>query len=369
MKSILALTCLLVLASVPAFGQSACYVCHANHGDIWQGSRDFHEGGVGHCSLCHVMHNSQDGDGVNEDTPSGSEWLLIRSSVNDLCLTCHAGMYGNVFGQDVMNPPNEAGGGNFVFLLEDNLNDGHGGAANPVPGRAAGHNIASPAMGVSADDVLQTSPGGTFRSEDLTCTSCHDPHGNGNFRMLNGLGDIQDGLFTFDFPAPDAAGLSIYHGHEGPTRHTAYRSGMSLWCGNCHLDIHGNGDVFQHPIDVPLGIDIAARYNGYNGTTDIDGGSSSTAYIPQVPFEDPDAAIHSQEGPTSTSVVMCMTCHRAHASSSMDAGRWDFNVTRLVDDGMESESYPLPSPYPDGAQRSLCNKCHGKDEFDDLALK
>ena len=58
-----------------------------------------------------------------------------------------------------------------------------------------------------------------------------------------------------------------------------------------------------------------------------------------------------------------MSCHRAHATSAPDAGRWDFNVTGLAEDGQESGSFALPNPY-DGNQRSLCNKCHSQDEYD-----
>jgi hypothetical protein len=61
---------------------------------------------------------------------------------------------------------------------------------------------------------------------------------------------------------------------------------------------------------------------------------------------------------------MCLTCHRAHASSAADAGRWDFQVTLLHEDGAESGSYQIPDPYASTNQRSLCNKCHNKDEFD-----
>ena len=71
--------------------------------------------------------------------------------------------------------------------------------------------------------------------------------------------------------------------------------------------------------------------------------------------------ISSTQGPTAASQVMCLTCHRAHATSAMDAGRWDFNVTFLHEDGVESGSYALPDPYADVDQRSLCNKCHIKD--------
>ena len=60
-----------------------------------------------------------------------------------------------------------------------------------------------------------------------------------------------------------------------------------------------------------------------------------------------------------------LSCHRAHATSAPDAGRWDFSVTGLAEDGIESGSYALPNPY-DGNQRSLCNKCHARDEYDEL---
>ena len=58
-----------------------------------------------------------------------------------------------------------------------------------------------------------------------------------------------------------------------------------------------------------------------------------------------------------------MSCHRAHATSAPNAGRWDFNVLGMAADGVNSGSYKIPNPY-DGGQRSLCNKCHSKDEFD-----
>lgn len=350
-----------------ANAQSICYACHAAHGDIWRGDPIFHRQGVGHCSLCHTMHNSQGGFPVADGNPAGVEFLL-KGNPTDVCLTCHGGTYGNVFGTDPQSPPYQTAGGNFAFLLEDNINDRPGGGIAPIPGEACGHNVISPDRGVSQDGTLSVSPGGSFPSDQLGCTSCHDPHGNQNFRMLNGVGEIQAGLFTFNFPAPDAQGLSIYHGQESPSRHSAYRSGMSQWCANCHENFLEPGLGHRHPVDVPLGTEIAARYNAYNGTDDPEGSTPATAYVPEVPFEDPTSTTSSQSGPSAASRVMCLTCHRAHGSSAPDAMRWDPNVTFLSADGVESGSYPLPSPYPHQAQRSLCNKCHYKDFQDTLVV-
>jgi len=41
------------------------------------------------------------------------------------------------------------------------------------------------------------------------------------------------------------------------------------------------------------------------------------------------------------------------------AGRWDFRVHLLDDDGDISDLNALPNPDNESAQRQLCAKCHG----------
>jgi hypothetical protein len=318
----------------------------------------FHRAGVAACNTCHTMHNSEDGTLVDADSPSGNQYLLRDETPSDVCLSCHGGFISDTFGSDPLNPPPEVGSGNFVFLLEDNLNDGAGVAIN---GDAAGHNINAPSRGVGADGTLVTGPGGSFPSSALGCTSCHDPHGNQNFRLLYGAGPVQDGLHTFTHPAFEADGLSVYHGQERNDRHTAYKSGVSRWCGNCHGDFHHNMTQYVHPSGHVLTGPISTNYDLYNGTDDTSGGSHATAYLAAVPFEDPANTRNSTAGPAPSSRVMCLSCHRAHASSAPDAGRRHFNVTFLADDGGASGSYPIPNPYGSASQRSLCNKCHVRD--------
>jgi len=319
----------------------------------------FHDGGVARCNSCHTMHNSQNGVLVDPDAPDGNPWLLVDSTPSDVCLSCHATGLGAVYGDDFLAPPPMKGAGNFTFLDEDNLMDGYGAS---IPGSAAGHNLASDEWGPGADLTLTTAPGGTFLSANLGCTSCHDPHGNTNFRMLNGQGMVQ-GLF-FLAGAPEAEGISIHGGgSESWNNHTAYKSGMSAWCGNCHGDFHANTEQNAHAAGMAMGQNAASVYNSYNGTS-VTGGTGGTPYIPEVAFEDPNNATDSAAGPSSTSQVSCITCHRAHGSSAPDAGRWDFNVTFLADDGGGSGSYAIPNPYEGTAgvnQRSLCNKCHNQD--------
>jgi len=356
---------------------------------FWAGdAAAFHDDGVAHCNGCHTMHNSENNATIITGGTPGqgvSAYLLKTAKPTDTCLLCHARAgsqngYG-VFGTGVLTPKPQRGGGDYVFLLEDNLNEGHGGATNPILGYQAGHNIVSDTKGILADPVNTTAPGGTYPAASMACSSCHDPHGTDAFRLLYGANRLVRGndgvVYTFTFDAPEAEGMALSGAGESQSNHTAYLSGMSAWCGNCHGDFHASDANLIHPSGAALGL-IAANYNAYDGTTDCVNnpgtaggpcgtGTQTTAYLPEVPFEDAGMSITSTEGPSATSRVMCLTCHRAHATSAPNAGRWDFNVTLLDEDGHESGSYALPNPY-DGNQRSLCNKCHSKDEFDHLPV-
>ncbi len=320
-----------------------------------QAAQAFHGGGSSTCGRCHIMHGEREGEVVID----GGEALLTAATVTDVCLTCHGGI-GGVLGNDPLAPPPERGAGNFVFLLEDNLNDGPDGLTDPIAGEAAGHSVVSLDRGLEADSRWTQSPGGSFPSASLGCTSCHDPHGNENFRMLHGAGPVQDDLFTFYDDAPLAEGLDCWAAgvSESPAAHTAYRGGVSRWCGNCHGDYHAEeAGAFAHPGDETLG-ETARTYALYDGARRPQGGAHATSYLPEVPFEDPEATVDGTAGPSGASRLTCLSCHRAHASSAPAAGRWDFRVQRLSQDGVVSRSYPLPNPYPGGEQGPLCAKCH-----------
>jgi len=138
-----------------------------------------------------------------------------------------------------------------------------------------------------------------------------------------------------------------------------------------HVHPAGNGD--------DLGGTIAGNYNSYVATGQPLAGSAGTAYLALVPFErgtadrttlDPT----STTGPAGSSNVMCLTCHRAHASAFKNAGRWDFTTELLAeshplatDGGIDGDDVAakyygrdIETDFGPG-QRSLCNKCHVQD--------
>lgn len=339
----------------------------------------FHDGGVAYCAGCHTMHNSQNGALVDAAHPAGNEFLLNTGTPSDTCLRCHAN-YGQFMSGQGYGP-----GGDFYWVTRTFT----WGSTGISKGDSHGHNVVAPTKGLAADLTLTTAPGGTFSGANLSCTSCHDPHGNQNFRLLYGsdLGPFYaGGRYDFTNDAPIAKGNSrrtyVYTGSTGNetnAQHTVYISGMSNWCANCHANFHeDNTTNFVHPTR-ELGSSIAAAYNAYVSSDDMTSGTQATSYNGLVPFEDVQADVLTANsttntvGPDGADEVMCLTCHRAHASPFADAARWDMSVMLI------SQSHPLATDtgfiqtdvdrkyygYTFSAnQRSLCNKCHAKDYND-----
>jgi hypothetical protein len=117
------------------------------------------------------------------------------------------------------------------------------------------------------------------------------------------------------------------------------------------------------------------NYNRYVKTGDLSGNASSS-YLALVPFErgttdsvrlDPS----STQGPDSESRVMCLTCHRAHASAFRAIGRWDFDAQAVAKshpaagDGGTAGTDVFNSYYGrnmalkfGASQKGFCEKCH-----------
>ena len=351
-------------------------------------ARPFHSGGVGYCEGCHSLHNSNSGTapapGGDPGAPAGTGSLLTGKDAGSTCLRCHseAGAGHNVFSQ---NGSSYTPGGDFAWLKKTFhwTDDGKG---NQSPGESQGHSVVAIEYGLTSDVRLSIAPGGTYPATTFSCISCHDPHGKvsgsspaggtiaGNYRLLGGAGYDGGGSgsgVAFTQPAPVAVANRV-DWKETETNHPDYGSGMSEWCVNCHAGMAsaGIGLGKSHPAGnaVKLGSGIVASYNAYVKTGDMSG-SRATAFLALVPFErgTSDASLlhpSSTEGPDENANVMCLTCHRAHASAFASIGRWDFRATFIA------ESHPNDRESYYGRdmvarfgryQRSFCNKCHTRD--------
>ncbi|MCB2183883.1 MAG: hypothetical protein KQH63_17780 [Desulfobulbaceae bacterium] len=359
----------------------------------------FHGGGVAHCDGCHSMHNSPENPVAG--TPGGQ--LLKGTDASSTCLNCHdgAGSY-HVNSADGSNAKE---GGDFYWVTNpyDVVVRGN---TKTYGGDNAGHNIVAADFSMNADPVNTQAPGGTYSATLLGCTSCHDAHGQvldgtkggslpisvsgsyddtvptgtiaGNYRLL-GDSMYEAGNHTADgFAYSNDAPVALTNGSSGAW--TRYGTGMSEWCANCHGDYLNSST--KHVAGAGNGIlnGFGTNYNSYVATGDFEG-VQATAYDDLVPFEtggDKASLItagQSTAGPVAGAQVMCLTCHRAHASAHNNMGRWDFE-TELIAESHALESTDVPATaavyYKDGVvidvatdyghyQRSLCNKCHVQD--------
>ena len=232
----------------------------------------------------------------------------------------------------------------------------------------------------------------------------------GVYRLLAGQGYLPDsvsgvaGLTPFAADPPFAVAPSTYNRAETSTdTRVAYGTGMSEWCSNCHTSIHNStasydsGAALIHPAssDAKLGSTILANYNAYVASGDFSG-TVATAYTSMVPFEEgtkdrtaltTHAVIDGSQtaGADTNSNVMCLSCHRAHASGWDSMTRWNNKAEFLTlagaypgvgltgDPGagqytmgktqaeIQATFYDRPATKYATYQRSLCNKCHAKD--------
>ena len=252
---------------------------------------EWHYGASAICSDCHTQHNSANGQPMRTDNnPTPAPMLLRRGTPLELCLSCHDGS--NPAAPDVLAPVSyvaEPAGGAFPNA---------GGFPVDAASSVAHHlNTPSPVI----------PPGGT-QPMVLICTTCHDPHGNANYRNLRPDPAVQ--AFQ-SFTANGSNPSQVY-----VASNIAHKSGISAWCGKCHTLLEGH-HVTDHPI---WGASLAS-YTSWASVT-----------LPRVPVDNPiDKSV-----PSSDDRVNCLSCHKAHGSN---------NAKSTI--------------YADGATLdSTCGECH-----------
>lgn len=288
----------------------------------------FHDSGSLICQDCHSMHYSEDGAAPAAGSGGPNPHLLYKKNTTDLCLMCHADPSK---APDVHNATTALPGGDF--------------APGGTVADANGHNPGGKSGNVSAliglDGTLGiTPPGGTGALTEFNCASCHGPHGGANecfpFRNLNNEN-------SGSFPASSiestnteeasiwSAGANVDAMTAG--NHNVYKlasgslqtatKGFGAWCGTCHGSFHG---VTKSDTDVGDGTDWIRHPTGTKLSTTVS--YQSTTYDPTYPVETSNTGATKSANWTISAQtehqVMCLSCHKAHASTNANAGRWDF---------------------------------------------
>lgn len=288
------------------------------------------------CAACHVTHAAE------------APKLLIHSSTQThFCYLCHgAGSTGSPYNVEYGLI---TGSSNTYASTAGGFEKQGGATGQTVTSR---HTVwgyvydANGSAGAWRDDEnlksgLDYIPGGTQKltGNGLMCSSCHNPHGTTNPRLLKtsilGIGGL-----TVQFTMSDVGNNAKIV--------TAYVDGSSKWCGSCHDKFKtlnrdgrpGEGHanyylgMWRHPMDAhilpPPGFDESLA----TGTP---------------PEWKPKAA-----GGSGIRHVACLTCHRAHSSTAVVTG-YALNWPRdPVAPGSGTTSALLRMN-----NRGVCYNCHG----------
>ncbi len=369
------------------------------------------------------MHNSFEGAATvtGRSVASGAAGYLLKGGdPSSVCLHCHEAS-GAVLPRGYLVSTSSADlgpgkapiqltpGGDFGWLKKTyTWTPAPGSALLTSPGETHGHSIVSLEYGYLADGVRSAAPGGTYPSQNLSCTSCHDPHGKyrrlasgtvdstglpilgsgstasspdpvtgqfavGAYRLLGGVGYKPAwlaGALAFTSPPPDAVSPDDYNRSEAVTQtRVAYGRGMSEWCANCHPGMLQAGVTagmkgLRHPAgnDAKLPSSFQTNYNAYVRTGVLTNVDPTKSYLSLVPFEEGTgnyATLKSHarsddtwlNGPDAASNTSCITCHRAHASGFDSILRFRVgNEFITVSDGAGGAMWPDPISAPAEAQ-------------------
>jgi predicted CXXCH cytochrome family protein len=395
----------LFLAAIPALADGGPHVKNVNNGTGAGGLT------ADNCAACHRAHTAQ------------TDRLLIQSSETALCLTCHgAGTTGattNVvngiqFVPAASDPLHRNAGGvilgalrgggfasaaigsSSAYKVVGNLG-GHGYSTNSkVPvrkdsgGAIAGASVTSAHMIVPGSPLapsfftgttwgnLTTTPGDNVGATGgtLECGTCHNPHGNGNYRILRGaatdLPTVSGGDFTTGtYSAVTDAALPPTDPTTGlftDTRNytviqTAGGTGTLLASQVSALPSYSNlmGDYLRRTVpwtgggsnDAPNGdaLNFNAQINAWCVSCHNRYLSTGSADATNA-----NAIFHNRHyAANATRTPVCTTCHVAHGTNAV----------------MTPGGYSASVPYPGGAtapagdsrllkvdNRGICQTCH-----------
>jgi len=387
----------------------------------------------GTCAMCHRTHTSFSSATWVDSASTQHSALLVGSStsVSEFCLVCH----GDTSPGAATNVISGIFEGASSYVTSSTpfapLNaGGFGEMPDPYAWEAS---AAIDVVPSTSRHDLDTGPlplwgsGTTLATMDsLSCISCHDPHPTSNYRMLranvgtqtvggySGVDGTDPNAFVFStetgFPIPgvDASNVAggFLKGQAGVDQVSAYRpdytsgtpllnvtstsanKSISVWCAACHTGyrqtsalatVTSNFGIYEanpvtgeevgaldrhfHPVDVTL-------ENGYGPSRSLPATVGSDQHW--IPLERAQGG----SGPYYKNYLGCMTCHRAHGTSTQMNG-W-------ASSHLETNTLGYWTPVQDGVpgvtpdkqvaggspavgssalirtnNRGICERCHG----------
>jgi hypothetical protein len=249
------------------------------------------------CSDCHTMHNSTGGGApMRYDGSAMPAAMLLRAgSATELCLACHSG---STTAPSVTTPTDfDPPGGGFPADLADPDSHAHALGTSPV-------------IPPDGDTAVV-----------MSCTTCHDPHGNGNYRNLRPSPSGTGRSAAVPVAVDQAVTANGFNAASVYLRsNLRYRTGFSSWCMDCHNLIAGT-----HMPEIALASEPTVLMSHW----------LNDPITNRIPVQNPtDAAV-----PSMDDTVFCLSCHKAHGTPHFRAMLWA--------DGEAA------------GQQATCAQCHG----------
>jgi predicted CXXCH cytochrome family protein len=265
-------------------------------------------------------------------------------------------------------------GGGFMFVNGDVVTSRHN--ADPAD------NSLQP-WGMGANNTGQQGGGGSNQlSNPLQCTSCHNPHGTSNYRLLKAKINNNDvvvrafvgGSFVKD---EGARGLESgaspnkytvdYYGSSGGggapanTSDASVGNSLSSLCGACHTAYPsigasdplstGGATHYRHKTEMP--------YTDWINPETTSPVSNNPETSPLSGFPNLRLASNSTD---TDKIVTCLTCHRVHGTATTMSG---YALINSIDSSGLGDDDLTPSQTTDSTStllftdnRGMCQACH-----------
>jgi len=395
----------LILAAVPALADGGPHVMTQNNGSLGLNADG--------CAGCHRAHTAQ------------GPYLINAADETALCTTCHgpagtgattdvmSGIQYRLAGRGVTPVLGALRGGGFASAAIDSGNparriitndlahadeqwakvsvlvDGSGAVAPALVTSAhlnmTENGLTAPAI-AWGNDVVGLGDKGPGPSVTLSCASCHNPHGNGQYRILNpvpapdGVGFIASGSQSTvaDSPVdnPDPAESDTKNYTVIQTRGTPGDLSTYLLYADDVIDAGygpGTGDYWHVRVpwsspssatngaDAPNGIPAnrAGGFVAFNNQISAWCSACHTRYSSTAGDEPSGDALFAFRHETVGNRA-CTTCHVSHGSNARMAGT--FSATQPFPNG-DVVTYPINGTTGDSRllkvdNRGTCQLCH-----------
>lgn len=296
------------------------------------------------CTDCHTIHNSEG----NQPATFDGSWAPYLALLRGSCEGCHTSTSASVWQSSIAGAPivynslepsygsKGLSGGNFYYT--STASDEHG------------HNIFSSNPDSSLGNIP---PGGLDIGQQLNCSGTYGCHGHngrqsGDTAIDDQLIAVMGGHHGLSSPMTGSIAevsksyrfLLGIKGVEDPdwehdnvnTSHNEYQGStagstdtISYLCAECHGNFHtwegtevGTASPWlRHPTDVLL--PASGEYAAY----------TNYSLLSPVARQSPDLVADTTLVNLGSDTIMCLSCHRAHASPYDKMLRWDYKNSTL----------------------------------------